>query len=98
MCGRFTLRTPARELADLFDPLDFPVPDGSGGSEVETRTLITGEPHDLVRPVHDRMPAIRPPERHDLWLDPASRAASNCSRCSCPTPPGRWRRTPSNQW
>lgn len=39
------------------------------GHAVETCTLITGAPNELVAPVHDRMPVILPPERYDLWLD-----------------------------
>lgn len=40
------------------------------GSELETCTLITGEPNNLVKPVHDRMPVILPPECYELWMDP----------------------------
>ncbi|MHB8844765.1 MAG: SOS response-associated peptidase [Nitrospirota bacterium] len=41
------------------------------GSQVCTTTIITTEANDLVRPLHDRMPAIASPEVYDLWLDPA---------------------------
>ena len=37
---------------------------------VHSCTLITGEPNDLVRPVHDLMPVILPADRYDEWLDP----------------------------
>ncbi|NNE43859.1 MAG: SOS response-associated peptidase [Gemmatimonadetes bacterium] len=42
------------------------------GPELYTCTIITTEPNDLVRRVHDRMPVIIPPERRSTWLDPAN--------------------------
>ncbi|MGI9557326.1 MAG: SOS response-associated peptidase [Solirubrobacterales bacterium] len=33
-------------------------------------TIVTGEPNELVRPVHDRMPVILPREAEADWLDP----------------------------
>jgi putative SOS response-associated peptidase YedK len=44
-----------------------------GGKQVCTGTIITTEANDLVRPLHDRMPAITPPDQFDLWLDPSVR-------------------------
>lgn len=41
------------------------------GEVLTTCTIITTEPNDLVRPIHDRMPAILPKEVEDLWLDPS---------------------------
>ena len=41
------------------------------GEALTTCTIITTEPNDLVRPIHDRMPVILPKEVEDLWLDPA---------------------------
>ncbi len=40
------------------------------GSEewIRTCTIITGEPNDLVREIHTRMPVILPEEHHDVWL------------------------------
>jgi putative SOS response-associated peptidase YedK len=35
-----------------------------------TCTIITTEPNELMRPIHDRMPVILPEEFHDRWLDP----------------------------
>ena len=36
---------------------------------VRTFTIITGEPNDLVKPVHDRMPVMLLPENEKIWLD-----------------------------
>ena len=44
--------------------------EGGDGAVVESCTIITTEPSDLVRPVHDRMPVILDPEHYELWLDP----------------------------
>jgi putative SOS response-associated peptidase YedK len=41
------------------------------GNQVCTSTIITTEANGIVRPFHDRMPAITPPDKFDLWLDPS---------------------------
>ncbi len=45
--------------------------EGPDHSVVESCTLLTTEPNELVRPIHNRMPVILPPEHYDCWLDPA---------------------------
>ncbi len=40
------------------------------GNLVESCSILTGEPNELARPVHDRMPVILPPDAYELWLDP----------------------------
>ncbi len=42
------------------------------GSEIESVTLLTAEPNELLKPVHNRMPVILAPEDYDLWLDPGA--------------------------
>ncbi|MDX1612706.1 MAG: SOS response-associated peptidase [Candidatus Promineifilaceae bacterium] len=42
---------------------------GSDGSEIESCTILTTKPNDLVAEVHNRMPVILAPEDYDLWLD-----------------------------
>ena len=39
------------------------------GRAVESFTIITTEPNELVRPVHNRMPVILRPEDEEQWLD-----------------------------
>lgn len=39
------------------------------GREVESCTIITTTPNDLIRPFHHRMPVILSPENYDHWLD-----------------------------
>ncbi len=38
--------------------------------------ILTTEPNDLAREVHDRMPAIVAPEDYAAWLDPATTSAT----------------------
>ena len=42
-----------------------------GHGAVESCTLVTTEANELVRPMHDRMPVILPPDACGAWLDPA---------------------------
>jgi len=45
--------------------------EGANHSALESCTILTTEANDLVRPIHDRMPAIVAPEEYERWLDPA---------------------------
>jgi putative SOS response-associated peptidase YedK len=40
------------------------------GEPLETCTIITTEPNDLMVPIHNRMPVILPSTSYDQWLDP----------------------------
>ncbi len=39
------------------------------GKRLESFTIITTEPNELVRPVHNRMPVMLRPEDEEQWLD-----------------------------
>jgi putative SOS response-associated peptidase YedK len=39
------------------------------GKRVESFTIITTEPNELIQPVHNRMPVILRPEDEEQWLD-----------------------------
>ena len=43
------------------------------GGEIETCTIITITPNELMAPIHNRMPVIIAPEDYATWLDPADR-------------------------
>jgi putative SOS response-associated peptidase YedK len=43
---------------------------GPGGEELRSFTIITTRANDLLKPVHQRMPAILAPEDEGAWLDP----------------------------
>jgi putative SOS response-associated peptidase YedK len=40
------------------------------GQEIDSCTLITTVPNELMKPIHDRMPVILPQEAEEIWLDP----------------------------
>jgi putative SOS response-associated peptidase YedK len=40
------------------------------GSEIQSFTVLTTKPNDLMAGIHTRMPVIIAPEDYDLWLDP----------------------------
>ena len=44
-----------------------------GGSQLNSCTIITTEPNDLIRDIHDRMPAVLQPGDYQRWLDPEPR-------------------------
>jgi len=44
--------------------------DPAGGQTIETCAIITTAPNELVRVIHDRMPAILGPDEIGRWLDP----------------------------
>lgn len=37
---------------------------------LDTFTILTTSPNELIKPLHDRMPVILEPKDFDLWLDP----------------------------
>jgi putative SOS response-associated peptidase YedK len=43
---------------------------GPNGEEIETAAIVTTAANDTLRPLHDRMPVVVPPDAFDLWLDP----------------------------
>jgi len=43
---------------------------------VRSCTIVTIEPNDLLAPIHDRMPAILPPDAVEAWLDPEERPSA----------------------
>jgi putative SOS response-associated peptidase YedK len=42
---------------------------GPDESVIQSCTLLTTEPNELLRPVHNRMPVILDARDYDLWLD-----------------------------
>ena len=43
--------------------------EGPDHSYLESCTILTTEPNDLMRPIHDRMPVILAPDDYAQWLD-----------------------------
>lgn len=42
------------------------------GGELETCTILTTTPNELMEPIHNRMPVILSPEDYDEWLHPGT--------------------------
>src|SRR5256885_2511820 len=45
-----------------------PARDGSG--DLHSCAIVTCEPNELLRPIHDRMPVILSPAHEERWLEP----------------------------
>jgi len=58
---------------------------------VRTVSLITTEPNELMRPIHDRMPVILAPQDYARWLDPAEHDVAELMRYLRPYPAERMR-------
>ncbi|MCS6903066.1 MAG: SOS response-associated peptidase [Candidatus Bipolaricaulota bacterium] len=50
------------------------------GQTVKTCTIVTTEPNELIKPIHQRMPVIVPRDFEELWLDPSSKARAELER------------------
>jgi putative SOS response-associated peptidase YedK len=50
------------------------------GLSVETCTIITTTANDLLRPLHERMPVIVPPQGYADWLDPVEESPDALER------------------
>jgi putative SOS response-associated peptidase YedK len=49
----------------------------SDGSQVQSCSIITTNPNELVASIHNRMPVILPSDAYSLWLDPSPQSANN---------------------
>src|SRR5262249_37131043 len=56
------------------------------GGELETFTILTGEPNEVVAPIHNRMAVILPREHHEQWLDPKFEDTSRLASLLVPYP------------
>jgi putative SOS response-associated peptidase YedK len=60
---------------------------GDGDQPLESCTIITTAPNELVRPFHDRMPVILPRAAWEEWLDPEINDAEKVTPLLQPYPP-----------
>lgn len=60
--------------------------EGGDGEVIESCSLLTTEPNDLARTVHDRMPVILDRKDFGVWLDPDNKDAKALSALLCPCP------------
>ncbi|QJC52359.1 SOS response-associated peptidase [Paenibacillus albicereus] len=64
------------------------------GEKLSTCTVLTTEPNELMRPIHDRMPVILRPEDEALWLDRGMRDPQRLQPLLRPYPPEEMRAYP----
>ena len=64
---------------------------GDGEQAIESCTIVTGEPNELVRELHDRMPVILKDEDYDRWLDPKQKDPAALESLLVPYPAERMR-------
>ena len=56
------------------------------GADIESCTILTTEPNELLRPIHNRMPVILAPSTYDQWLDPSFHEAESLKSLLRPYP------------
>jgi putative SOS response-associated peptidase YedK len=56
------------------------------GSEINSTTIITTTPNELVRPIHDRMPVILPRSAYAQWIDTKPRFPVDLNALLVPFP------------
>lgn len=64
------------------------------GELVDTFTILTTDPNDLVRPLHDRMPVVIAPADYERWLVVAPDDAETLTDLLAPPDPAGWRAYP----
>ena len=67
---------------------------GADGSEVDTAAILTVPANAVVAPIHDRMPAVIPPEHFADWLDTAHVDAKAAAKLLVPAPVDLFAATP----
>lgn len=73
-------------FAGLWDSWHSRTPSSDHAPEsVDTFTILTTTPNQLMRPLHDRMPVILPPDAWQAWLSPSTdRATLSAMMVPCP--------------
>lgn len=56
------------------------------GSVIPSCTIITTEPNNMMREIHNRMPVILPEDAYPIWLDPEERKPEELSPLLQPYP------------
>lgn len=62
------------------------------GKVIESCSILTTEPNELMREIHDRMPVILPHDAYNLWLDPGFTRVSELKELLLPYPAQSMRR------
>ena len=56
------------------------------GNELETMSILTCPPNELMADIHDRMPVILEPKSYDAWLDTDQQDAAKAAKLLKPYP------------
>ncbi|MDI6739833.1 MAG: SOS response-associated peptidase [Candidatus Edwardsbacteria bacterium] len=67
------------------------------GKEIESCAIITTTPNPLMKPIHDRMPAILDRKHCDQWLDPSANDSQKLSALLKPYDPDKMEAYPVSQ-
>jgi putative SOS response-associated peptidase YedK len=54
--------------------------------QINTCTIITTEPNELIRPIHDRMPVILSKDKEAIWIEPGIKDADQLLSILTPYP------------
>jgi len=60
---------------------------GDDDTAIESCTLLTTQPNEVLRPLHNRMPVILHPKDYALWLDPEVQESDRLQALLRPYPP-----------
>jgi putative SOS response-associated peptidase YedK len=69
-----------------------------GAEPLETFTILTTGPNDVLRPIHDRMPVILAKDDWPLWLDPDGKDAAAVAPLLRPCPGDGWEAVPVSRF
>ncbi len=72
--------------------------EGPDHSCVESCTILTTGPNDLMRPIHDRMPVILDRDASEQWLDPAIETPEPLAALLVPCPADEMVADPISTW
>lgn len=61
-------------------------PKNGEGEPIESCTILTCGPNELIADIHDRMPVILEPHEYDRWLDPEATDAAGLAELLDPYP------------
>lgn len=67
---------------------------GPDGEEVDTAAILTRDASPALADIHDRMPAVVPPEAFETWLDVANVGPADAVAALPPSPDGFFERAP----
>jgi putative SOS response-associated peptidase YedK len=70
--------------------------EGQDGHVIESCTLLTTEPNELLAQVHTRMPVILDPTDYNQWLDPDVQEVTDLKPVLHPYPPDQMTYYPVN--